>query len=286
MEKKRRGTPSEEEMKALAKRMDERLASFLSSGRYKDVLLCMGNLSRYSLHNQLCILFQFPSASRVAGIRGWNRLGRRVRRGEKGIRIYQPIFKKKEEGEEGKALAFRVGCVFDLSQTEGEEIKAFRLDEDSEVEEKRKIVEGLKRTLDELGYSFAYVGGEELGENCYGLCSHKEKAVKVKEGMGDLQTISTLIHECAHALAHGAERKDFEGLRTMEKREIKEVEAESIACIVCAHLGLETEEFNFSYIAGWASGDIAKFRKNLDLVSSCARRLIAGIEEEREKKDE
>ena len=58
------------------------------------------------------------------------------------------------------------------------------------------------------------------------------------------------------------------------------MEAESIACVVCTHLGLDTKDFNFSYITGWAEGDIRKFRKNLDVISKHARTLIDGIEKE------
>ena len=284
MGKSKKSRVSKEEMGALAKRIDESLVSFLRHGRYKEVLLLMGNLNRYSLLNQLYILCQLPSATHVAGIKEWNRLGRKVRRGEKGIKIYQPLCRKKE-GEEG-VYGFRIGYLFDVSQTEGEKLKGFDLDEGKLVSEKGRILLGLGKVLERHGYSFTFVGEEDLGEDCYGLCDHKRRMVKVKEGMEDLQTISTLVHECGHALAHGEKRKDFEGLGVNERREIKEVEAESIACIVCARLGLETEDFNFSYIAAWAKGDIAKFRKNMELVSLYAKELIESIEEERGERDE
>jgi hypothetical protein len=66
----------------------------------------------------------------------------------------------------------------------------------------------------------------------------------------------------------------------MEKKEIKEYEAESIACVVCTYLGLDTQNFNFSYIAGWTDGDIDKFRKNLGLISKYAKTIIKGIDKE------
>ena len=280
MKKKRQGKRmGKEEMDSLRGKVDERFASFLKEGRYKDVLLFMGNLSSYSLTNQLYILYQKPDATTVHGLRGWNKLGRFVKKGEKGIKILQPIRRKKEGEEEKPCLGFRVGYVFDLSQTEGEELKAFSLREDILVESKDKIILGMENVVKKEGYCLTYVTKEELGEDCYGLCDHKAKTIKLREGLGDLQEVSTLAHECGHALAHGSPRKDFEGLLPSERREIKEVEAESIACIVCSYLGLDTENFNFSYIAGWASGDIGKFRKNLELVSQFAKELINGIKE-------
>ncbi len=280
MKKKHQGKRmSEEEMDSLREKVDGRFASFLKEGRYKDVLLSMGNLSSYSLTNQLYILSQKPEATTVRGLRGWNKLGRFVKKGEKGIKILQPIRRKKEEGEEKSCLGFRMGYVFDLSQTEGEELETFTLDGEALVESKGKIKEGMRNVVEKEGYRLTYASKEELGENCYGLCNHKAKTIKLREGLSDLQEISTLAHECGHALAHGSSREDFEGLLPSERREIKEVEAESIACIVCAYLGLDTENFNFSYIASWASGDIKKFRKNLELVSRCAKELINGIKE-------
>ena len=280
MKKKRqRKRISKEEIDSLSQKVDERFSLFLKEGRYKDVLLLMGNLSSYSLTNQLYIFSQMPEATTVHGVRGWNKIGRFVKKGEKGIKILQPIHRKKEEKEEERCLGFRVGYVFDLSQTEGEELKAFCFDDGAIVENKAKIIEGMESVVKKEGYRLAYVSNEELGEGCYGLCDHKAKIIKIRGGLGDLQMVSTLAHECGHALAHGSPRSDFEGLLPSEKREIKEVEAESIACIVCAYLGLDTENFNFSYIVGWAKGDINKFRKNLEVVSRHARELINGIKE-------
>lgn len=282
MKDKDRQRIAREEFAELGKRAEERFASFLKAGRYKDVLIAMGNLSKYSLNNQLCIIAQKPEATTVHGIREWNRLKRRVKKGERGIRIFQPVRLQKEGQDKEKEgfLAFRVGYVFDLSQTEGEEIKAFRLDEEATVENKEKIIRGLLKAASTIGYSARCARPEELGEGCFGSCSHKEKEIRIREKLSDLQEISTVAHECAHALAHGHERKDLQGLEARQRRGMKEVEAESIACIVCAYLGLDTENFNFSYIASWAEGDIAKFRKNLNLVSSCAGTLIESVEEE------
>lgn len=279
---------SKEEMGELTKKIDGELERFIKEGKYKDVLIMMGNLGRYSLNNQIYIVMQNPNAKTVHGMRQWNRLGRHVIPGEKAIRIFSPILVKKDkektddkENEKGYVCrGFKLGYVFDVSQTEGKEISAFRFDDEKLVKEKDGILEGLRKTVGDKGYSIRYASKEELGDGCYGLCNHATKEIKILEGMGNLQEISTTVHECGHALAHSGYREDFEGLTPHEKREIKEVEAESIACVVCTHLGLDTKDFNFSYITGWAEGDIKKFRKNLDVISDHARTLIDGIEKE------
>ncbi len=277
------------EIEEVIREIDESLLNFIKEGKYKDVLISMGNLSRYSFNNQIYIITQNPVATCVYGLKKWNSLGRHIKAGEKSIKIFSPILKKSEEPNENGDTkisdkyvirGFRIGHVFDVSQTEGKEIDVFRFDETETVGDKDKILEGLRKTVREFGYDIEYVTEKELIEGCFGLCNHNTHKIKILQGLSDLQEISTVVHECGHALAHSAYRKDFEGLTSNEKREIKEVEAESIACIVCTYLGLDTQNFNFSYISGWAEGDISKFRKNLDVVSKHAATLIKGIEKE------
>ena len=287
-----------EEVDKIMEDVDKKLDEFIKSGAYKDVLIMMGNLGKYSLTNQIYILLQKPDAVTVNGMRGWNYLGRSIKKDEKAIRIIAPVKGfaevevKDEDGnfitdEDGAIVTkkvsvikgYRPSFVFDVSQTKGRELKAFRMDDKTPVEDKETIIQGLVNTVSEEGYTVSYATKEELREGCYGLCNHKEKKILLLEGMSDLQEVSTLVHECGHALAHNPYKKDFEGLTELPSRDIKEVEAESIACVVCSHLGLDTENFNFAYIAGWAEGDIAKFKKNMDVISRHSMSLIDGIDE-------
>ncbi len=291
---------SQEEMDEITSQIDERLHDFIKQGKYKEVLISMGNLGKYSLNNQIYILMQMPDATTVNGMKRWNTLGRHVLPGSKSIKIFSPIlrFKEKEKKDEngnvildsdGKIVkerkqvvcGFEQGYVFDISQTDGDPIDVFRFDEEKIVANKELILNGLRNAAKEKGYTISYATIDELGEGTYGLCNHTSHEIKILKGMSDLQEISTTVHECGHMLAHSAYRKDFEGLTSTEKREIKEIEAESIACVVCTYLGLDTENFNFSYITGWAEGDINKFRKNLDIISLHAKTLIKSIEKER-----
>ena len=287
-----------EEVERIMEEVDKKLEEFIRSGKYKDVLIMTGNLGKYSLTNQVYILLQNPDASFVNGMRGWNYLGRSIRKDEKAIKIFSPVKSIENvmlEDENGNYVTdedgtiktrkmtivkgYKPSFVFDVSQTKGKEIKAFKMDDKTTVEEKELIKAGLMSVVAKEGYSVGYASKDELGQGCYGLCNHREKKIFLLEGMSDLQEISTLVRECGHALAHNPYKAKFEGLTALPDRDIKEVEAESIACVVCSHLGLDTKDFNFSYITGWAEGDITKFRKNMDVISRYSLELINGIDE-------
>ena len=300
MDRKKKIEPKpfkKEEVEKIMEDVDKKLEEFIKSGNYKDVLIMMGNLGKYSLTNQIYILLQKPDAVTVNGMRGWNFLGRSVMKDEKAIKIMAPIRELvdqevlDENGNkvldiEGNPMTrkvslvrkYRPSFVFDVSKTQGKEIKAFKMDTTATVEEKELIKQGLISVVADEGYSIGYATKEELGDGCYELCNHREKRILLLENMPDLQEISTLVHECGHALAHNPYKEKFDGLKEVPSRDIKEVEAESIACVVCSHLGLDTENFNFSYITGWAEGNISKFRKNMDVISHYSLRLIDGID--------
>lgn len=302
MESKKNYSPkifSKEEIKTIMTDIDNKLFEFIKSGKYQDVLLMMGNLGKYSLTNQLYILLQNPEATTVKGMKQWNYLGRSIIPGSKSIRIFAPIVEtiqqevKDKDGnllldEAGNPIVnskqivrkYKASYVFDISQTNGKELEIFKFNELTPVDKKETIMQGLLNVVYKQGYSFRYASEEELGKGCEGMCKYNPKEILVKDGMSDLQTISVLVHECGHALAHGPYRESFEGLKQLPSRDIREVEAESIACVVCSYLGLETTNYNFSYISGWANGDIEKFRKNMDVISECSIKLINGIEDE------
>ena len=287
---------SQEEVDRILGEIDEKLTDFIKSDKYKDVLLKMGNLGKYSFTNIIYILLQNPDAVHVKGMKQWNYAGRSIKPGEKSIQIFAPIKETviteivDENGEpkldeNGNKVTkkrevvkgFKPSFVFDISQTKGKELEAFKMDENTTVEQKELIMKGLTDVVAKHGFTVGYADEKTLGKGCYGLCNHKKKQILLLEGMSDLQTVSTMVHESGHALAHGPYRSGFEGLTAKERREIKEVEAESIACVVCFHLGLDTENFNFSYISGWADGDISKFRKNMDVIGQYSGELIGGI---------
>ena len=99
-------------------------------------LTAMGRFHNYSFGNILEIARQKPDATHVAGLYAWNQLGRKVKKGERGIRILAPMIgirrKKDEEAEkdirtqnQAILVGFRSAYVFDVSQTEGKELPEF-----------------------------------------------------------------------------------------------------------------------------------------------------------------
>lgn len=300
---------TKEEIDNIIKHTDEKLADFIKSGKYKDVLLMMGNLYKYSFLNQMFISMQKPDATSVYGLKGWNLQGRSVMTGQKAIKIIAPIMETTYEGkvdesgeailgEDGKQLqdetktvaGYKPVYVFDLSQTKGKELEVFRINKETAVENKDVILQSLKDCMHEKGYAVNFVSKDKLPDGCEGVCNIKSKNIDIKSGMSDLETVSTVIHECAHALAHSAKRQDFEGLTLKDVKQIEETEAESIALVVASKFGLDTENFNLSYIAGWSDADISKFRKNIDVIRANSAKLIEaidmGIEKNRKKEKE
>ena len=127
------------------KMADDKLTEFIKSGRYKDVLLSMVNLYRYSVRNQILIMMQKEDATTVNGMSAWNYAGRSVIPGEKSIKIISPVFTKVEKEktdengnvvveEEQVLVGYKVGHVFDISQTQGREIEKITCDQEIAIE--------------------------------------------------------------------------------------------------------------------------------------------------------
>lgn len=267
------------EINKLIKHIDEQLVMFIKDGKYKEVLLTLGNISKYSFTNQLYIFSQMKEARTLKGIREWNKLNRTIKKGEKAIKIISPIKKyliSDDEDDEKvqKVIGYKFSYLFDISQTEGEKINNFEIDKTINVNKKDEIIKKLSTFINKKGYEIKYVSKEILGKGCFGQCRYKEKMIYLLENMSNLEEISVLIHESAHALAHCPYKEGFEGLISLPTRDIREVEAESISCIVCSYLGLDTNDYSFSYILSWASGDIKKFRNNIEVISKYAKEII------------
>ena len=206
---------------------------------------------RYSWGNTLLIAAQWPDATRVAGFHAWLRLGRHVRKGEHGIAILAPVVPRLrvvdgDSGDErwvaGRPHAFRVTHVFDVSQTDGEELAAppvSRLEGSDPKDwytQLRDVAHSLEFTVEE----------DYLPDDVNGDCNHALRRIRIEVRNGQSHQVKTLAHELGHAILHA----DRVGLC----REQAELEAESIAYIVCAGLGIDTSVYSFGYLAVWAGG--------------------------------
>ena len=285
-----------QKVKEITDRLEEGLKELFEGEKYKSYLNTMSKFHNYSANNIQLIEMQCPDATYVAGYKAWQRnFERHVNKGERGIRILAPApYKIKEEQEkidpvtnepvldrdgmpvmeevEIKIPAFRVVTVFDYSQTDGKELPGLGVSElHGNVENYRDFMEALSRVSP---VPIHYEGMEGDRKGYFIDLSHP---ISIKEGMEEVQTVKTGVHEVAHAKLHAKEVEQETGFS--KDRETKEVEAESIAYTVCQHFGIDTSDYSFGYIAGWSSGkEMPELKSSLDTIRRTSSELIKGIE--------
>jgi len=214
----------------------------------------------------MLIYAQKPDASLVAGLRTWNKMGRKVKKGEKGIAILAPLYKKAEktvvDPETGKEVlstsyelrGFKTVYVFDLSQTEGKalpvETFAPALQGESDYETVKAFVE-----------TYCPVVEKELNAN--GMTDFER--IYVKKSLSSLHKCKTLFHELSHFLLH--KEADY-------SRNRKEFEAESCAYLVMKKLGLDTSAYSFKYLAVFSELSDKDFEKALETAVKTADRIF------------
>lgn len=283
-----------ERLAELTDRLENGIRELYDSNRYAEYLAAMSKFHHYSFGNALLILFQCPTASRVAGYTTWKKLGRQVKRHEKGIQILAPCPYKRQidceqkdpntgqtlYGPDGKPLVetmfepitrFKVATVFDISQTEGRELPNIGVSElTGEVEYFTEIFDRLTE-LSPLPIEL-----EDFPGAAKGYASFQEQRIVIRPGMSQMQTIKTLVHEIAHAKLHDPAHLSPE---ERKQRREKEVEAESVAYVVCQHFGLDTSKYSFGYIAGWSRGrELTELKASLDCIHSTAGEIINAIQ--------
>lgn len=268
-------TGRQDKIKEIMTQLEEGVASVFTSANYTRLLNMLGQFHNYSVNNCILILMQCPSASRVASYQTWKKLGYPVRKGEKGIKVLVPIpytyqTEQKTVDEQGnpvvetvdaKGLTFKVGHVFDVSQVQGEmPTLAHELEDDPEY--LRQAVERIIAENESINYDHNLKKG---GANGYYRLDTKQ--IALRPDMSASQTIKTIIHEKAHSLLHNS--------ATDYTREEAEVQAESIAYVVCNAFGLDTSDYSFGYIAGWSSGrETKELKSSLAVIEKTARELM------------
>ncbi len=223
------------------------LEDLTSSQSWERWLRFRRRFHNYSFHNQILILRQFPEATQVAGYRNWQQMGRQVRRGERGIGVLAPVVRRPAEGGAASELHdldlppifFRVVRVFDVSQTDGAPLPS-PVQEFCEDGPEGALAD-LWALAGELGFAVELT---ELRAGRRGDCSHALRRIRVDSRLAPGPLIKTLSHELAHAILHGP---DFPG-----DRPLAELEAESVAFVICHHLGVDSSGYSFGYVASWA----------------------------------
>ena len=290
------GQNSAERMKEITDRLETGIQELFESERYKAYLTTMSKFHSYSFNNTLLIAMQ--GGQLVAGYNKWrDDFHRNVKKGEKAIKILAPApFKAKKEvqkldaqgrpvmGKDGKPVtevqeiqvpAFKIVSVFDVSQTEGEPLPSIGVEElTGSVERYGEFFKALEQT------SPVPIGFEDIPSGSHGYYHLTEKRIAIQEGMSELQTLKTAIHEIAHSKLHAIdpEAPAIELADRPDSR-TREVQAESVAYAVCQHYGLDTSDYSFGYVAGWSSGkDLKELKASLETIRTTAHELITTID--------
>ena len=289
-----------EKLKEITDRLEQGITELFESERYREYLRVMSKFHNYSINNTLLIAMQKPDASLVAGFSAWkNNFERNVMKGQKGIKIIAPSpYKIKQEmqkidphtqkpiiGKDGKPVteekeitipAYKVVSVFDVSQTEGKELPDIAVDElTGDVDRYKDFFAALEKT------SPVPIAFENIEGGSHGYYHLEDKRIAINEGMSELQTLKTAIHEIAHAKLHDI---DLNAPKDEQQphidRRTREVEAESVAYTVCQHYGLDTSDYSFGYVAGWSSGrELSELKSSLETIRSAAAEIINSIDE-------
>lgn len=267
-------TKSTEALKQAHDRLTEAVQSIVTGEDWQRMLRTAAKFHRYSFQNQLLIFLQHSEATVVAGFNKWKSLGRFVKKGEKGIAIFAPCkYKTKIETEDGDEMTlqqirgFRVVHVFDISQTEGEDLSDLNA-----VRPKllgADAPEGIWTALVDHAASIGFDVTRERRGSENGYCDFLAKKISVRPDVSAAQAVKTLVHELGHALLHG----DGE----VTSREVAEVEVESVAYIVCDALGLDTADYSFAYVARWADGSSEVVKDAAERSISCATGILSSL---------
>jgi hypothetical protein len=232
----------------------------------------MSRFHNYSFGNVLEIARQKPKATRVAGMYAWNQLGRRVKKGEKGIRILAPIIgikrKKDEEAEKDITrqntrvlVGFRNAYVFDVAQTEGAELPAMHEVSGDVGENRDRLISFIERQGIELVFTekIAPAMGASYG-----------RRIAILPGQAEAEEFSTLVHELAHELLQHAQR------RTTTTKVVRETEAEAIAFVVGKAVGLKVGTASADYIHLY-HGNASLLAESLEVVQQTAAVILAAL---------
>lgn len=285
-----------QQMKEITERLEQGVKDIFTSEMYTTYLRTMAKFHNYSFNNTLLIAMQRPDATLVAGFNAWkNKFNRYVKKGEKGIQIIAPApIKEVEEREKidkdtGLAVLnengepemerveyvvprFRVTTVFDVSQTDGEPIPSLEVNELTASVKDYALLTAAIEQVSPVPMRF-----DEIEGDAKGYYSDADKEICIQVGMGESQTIKTMIHEVAHAMLHNS---DFMKKNGEEKdRLTKETEAESIAFTVCSALGIDTSDYSFPYVASWASDkEMKELKDSMDTIRLTAADFLEKLE--------
>lgn len=270
--------------KALSVHLKEGIADYLQTDTFKNYLNFVSQFHKYSARNVRLLIEQNPNVRRVASFKKWQEVNRKVKKGSKALYVYAPtsVILKDENGkplkdENGKVMKqkrYYLVPVFDISQTEGEPLPRMVHELEGDFESPEQFV-NVYKSIEAI--SPVPIKIDSITDGSQGYYDLVNKEIVVKEGLGELMTLRTLIHEVTHAKLHADSQCKF-GDKTYSQQEF---EAESVAYIVSNHLGIDTSEYSFGYLASWTKQGktFDEFADSLDRITKEAQTLINEIDQ-------
>lgn len=274
--------------------VEEGVRKIFCSENYRDYLSFLSRFHSYSFNNTILIMSQYPQATLVAGFSSWRKkFNRFVKRGEKAIRILAPyetrskvlVEKRDEKGRplfdengrvvkeevEQRNVSFMVVNVFDISQTEGDPIPVFM--QTKELSGTSKEIRALYQAIRKVCKIPVIVRSADsdgvLRDGAKGYYDKLHDRIVLNGSMSDKQKLKTLAHEYAHSLLHK---------QTEKERSQREIEAESLAYVICDHFGIDTADYSFSYVASYAGEEMSRLKEILLNIHESAHTIICSLE--------
>lgn len=271
---------NQEKIKAALNRIEEGLATISTDEDWLSFLSFQSKFYHYSFGNTMLIFMQNPEASYVRGYKAWNKLGRYVKKGAKGLAILAPCYRKVEDfkepdnkseyqDSEGEKVTkkvisgFRVTYVFDIADTDGSDeylpvlVKGLA----GNSEQEKEIYEKLKAFI-----ATEHPVQEVTGTASKGSYNLETGVICVRSDVEYLQKIKTILHEYAHSI-------DFAMHPGQDiSRNRRELVAESVAFVVSLRLGLDTSRYSMGYIKSWL-----KDKDELKIVADAVQKVAAKI---------
>ncbi|MFN0029838.1 MAG: ArdC-like ssDNA-binding domain-containing protein [Acidimicrobiales bacterium] len=257
-------------------RIEHAVQAIVTGDQWREMLDVAARFHTYSPNNVWLILAQHPDATQVAGFHTWRKIGRQVRKGERGIAILAPMVSRARPIDDTDTAShpglvrvlrgFRVVYVFDLAQTDGNPLP--------DVAPTMLAGQDPTGWYEQVAVLVTTSGFTVRRADCSpanGTTNFTTRQVTVRADLSPVQAVKTLTHELGHVLLHD----DTD--RTAPDRARFEVEAESVAYLVCATLGIDTDDYSFPYLARWSGSDLELIRTTAARALGCARRILTDL---------